>query len=137
MALLTENFFVCEPDKVHQAGRIAPQQIATAFSSSDLVGIRQLIRPLSVASIFLRSVFNPPKVQFLFGNIFNNVSAPYCLSCLKTLIALLSSTENGILHNLTYRRLHHNYVTHCLQRIYKLQESCAIAKMTARCALYK
>jgi len=33
------------------------------------------------------------------------------------LIALLSSTENGILHNLTYRRLHHN---HCLQRIYKL-----------------
>jgi len=25
---------------------------------------------LSVASIFLRRVFNPPKVQFLFGNIF-------------------------------------------------------------------
>ena len=67
---------------------------------------------VSVASIFLlRSVFNPPKVHFLFGNIFNNVSALYCLSCLKTLIALLSSTENGILHDLTYRRLHHNYVT--------------------------
>ena len=29
----------------------------------------------------------------------------------KTLIALLSSTENGILHNLPYRRSHHNYVT--------------------------
>jgi len=31
-----------------------------------------------IDAIFLRSVFNPPKVQFLFGNIFNNVSAPYC-----------------------------------------------------------
>ena len=44
----TENFFVCEPDKVHQAGRIALQQIATAFSSSDLVGIRQLMCPASL-----------------------------------------------------------------------------------------
>ena len=33
----TENVFVCEPDKVHQAGRIALLQIATTFSSSDLV----------------------------------------------------------------------------------------------------
>ena len=43
----TENFLVCEPDKVHQAG-ISLQRIATAFSSSDLVGFRQLMRPASL-----------------------------------------------------------------------------------------